>query len=81
LTIFGLHTAGGRLNDASPRRVSYKIGGLPRRGRFTLVLWNRRGNGRNEVVSAVAADNAGVATISAPLHAVFALTTKLVTRL
>jgi hypothetical protein len=76
LTILGLDGAGGRLNGVSSRHVSFTIGGLPRRASFTLALWNRRGDGQNEVVGKVEADDAGVATVTAPLHAVFALTTK-----
>jgi hypothetical protein len=76
LTIIGLDAAGGTLNGVSPVEVTYTIGGLPPDATFTLVVWNRTGEGRNEVLGAIAADKAGVARVAAPLHAVFALTTK-----
>jgi Glycosyl hydrolase catalytic core len=76
LSILGLDGRGATLNEVSPRRVSYTIGGLPPRTSFTLVVWNRTGDGRNHVVGAVASDGSGVAKVTAPLHAVFALTTK-----
>jgi hypothetical protein len=76
LTILGLDSAGGTLNGVSPREVSYTIGGLPPRKRFTLVLWNQVGGGRNKVVARPAADAAGVVRVSVPLHSVFALTTQ-----
>jgi hypothetical protein len=76
LTILGLDSAGGTLTGVSPRNVSYTIGGLPPRTRFTLVLWNRTGSGRNELAGELAADSAGVARLTVPLHSVFALTTQ-----
>jgi hypothetical protein len=76
LTILGLDGAGARLNGVSARQVPYTIGGLPQRASFTLALWNRTGDGQNEVVGKVEADDAGVVTVVVPLHAVFALTTQ-----
>jgi hypothetical protein len=76
LTILGLDAAGGMLNSPSPIEVTYTIGGLPSRASFTFVVWNRTGDGQNEVVGTIAADGAGVATVAVPRHAVFALTTK-----
>jgi hypothetical protein len=76
LTILGLDAGGGQLNGVSPREVSYTIGGLPAAATFTFVVWNRTGDGRNEVIGTVAADQAGVVRVAVPLHAVFALTTK-----
>jgi hypothetical protein len=76
LTILGLDGAGARLNSVSARQVSFTIGGLPRRAPFTLVVWNRTGDGRNEVVGKVEADDAGVVSVAVPLHAIFALTTQ-----
>jgi hypothetical protein len=76
LTILGLDAAGGTLNGVSPIHVTYTIGGLPSGASFTFVVWNRTGSGQNEVVGTIAADEAGVASVSVPLHAVFALSTK-----
>lgn len=76
LTILGLDSRGAGLNGVSSSEVSYTIGGLQPRASFTLVLWNRTGGGQNEVVAEVAVDDAGVATVAVPLHAVFALTTR-----
>jgi hypothetical protein len=76
LTVLGLDAAGGTLNSVSPIEVTYTIGGLPSGATFNFVVWNRTGDGRNEVMGTIAADKAGVATVVVPLHAVFALTTK-----
>jgi Glycosyl hydrolase catalytic core len=76
LTIVGLDTGGSTLNGVSPKEVSYTIGGLPPGATFTFVVWNRAGDGQNEVVGTIAADAAGVASVAVPLHAVFSLTTK-----
>jgi hypothetical protein len=76
LTILGLDGAGARLNTVSSRQVSFTIGGLPQQAPFTLALWNRTGDGQNELVGEVEADDAGQVTVSLPLHAVFALTTQ-----
>ena len=75
LTILGLDAAGATLDGVSPKQVGYAVGGLPSGAKFTLVLWNRDGDGENEVVGTVTADAAGVARVTVPLHAVFALTT------
>jgi hypothetical protein len=75
LTILGLDAAGATLDDTSPKQAGYAIGGLPSGAKFTLVVWNRDGAGANEVVGPIAADAAGVARVTVPLHAVFALTT------
>jgi hypothetical protein len=76
LTLLGLDAAGGTLNGVSPIQVTYTIGGLPAGATFTFLVWNRDGDGQNEVVGTIAADKAGVARVAVPLHAVFALTTK-----
>jgi hypothetical protein len=55
--------------------VSYSVGGLPPSATFQLVIWNRDGDGRNAIAGTVVADATGAATFTAPLHAVFALTT------
>ncbi len=77
LTILGLHIGGAGLNVKSGTQVSYSIGGLPPRSSFQLLLWNEGGGGRLVRRPApVVADAGGVATLTAPLHSVFALTTK-----
>jgi hypothetical protein len=76
LTVLGLDAGGGALNGVSSTEVGYTIGGLPAGATFTFVVWNRAGNGRNEVVGTIGADDGGVVTVAVPLHAVFALTTK-----
>jgi hypothetical protein len=76
LTILGLDSRGALLNTASRTRSSYTIGGLPPHSSFALLLWNRAGGGQVVVDSTIAADANGVATITVPLQAVFALTTK-----
>jgi hypothetical protein len=75
LTLIGLDTAGAQLNVASPTQVSYSVGGLPPSTAFTLLLWNRDGNGQITAAGTIVSDAAGVATMSAPLQSVFALTT------
>lgn len=76
LTILGLDSGGSTLNGVSPIQVTYAIRGLPAGATFTFVVWNRSGNGQNEVVGTIEADDAGVASVVVPLHAVFTLTTK-----
>jgi hypothetical protein len=76
LTILGLDTAGAALDGVSPKQIGYVVGGLPAGAKFTLVVWNRDGAGANEAVSTITVDGAGVARVTVPLHAVFALTTK-----
>ena len=74
LTVLGLDTRGGLLNDASPTEVRYEIGGLPKRRALNLVIWNRGGGGKL-VLEAARTDAEGVARVDAPLQSVFALTT------
>jgi len=74
LTIVGLDTAGAQLNDVSETGVSYSIGGLTPGTSFRLLSWNGDGTGTNVDGGIVVSNDAGVATISVPLHAVFALT-------
>jgi hypothetical protein len=76
LTILGLDTAGAALDGVSPKQIGYVVGGLPAGAKFTLVVWNRDGAGANEAVGTITVDGAGVARVTMPLHAVFALTTK-----
>ena len=75
LTVVGLDTTGAKLNAASPALVPYSIGGLPPRTTFRLLLWNGDGAGATLEAAPVTADATGIAVLSVPLHAVFALTT------
>ena len=75
LTLFGLDTAAASLNAPSPRSSSYVVGGVPPRRTFTLLYWNFDGSGTNTTAGTVTSDASGVVTVTAPLHAVFALTT------
>jgi len=75
LTLIGLDTAGAQLNTASPTQDSYSIGGLPPSTPFKLVIWNQNGDGQNTTAGTIVSDAAGVATLTAPLQSVFALTT------
>jgi hypothetical protein len=76
LTIFGLDRGGALLNSTSSRKVEYRIGGLPPGRRLDLLLWNRTGGGRLVRDGAVTTDPDGSARLRAPLHSVFALTSK-----
>jgi hypothetical protein len=75
LTVLGLDTAGAALDGVSPKQIGYVVGGLPAGAKFTLVVWNLDGAGANEAVGTITVDGAGVARVTVPLHAVFALTT------
>jgi hypothetical protein len=72
-TVIGLDTAGAQLNTVSPTVVSYTIGGLPPSKSFALTIWNETGDGLVGAPKPAATDAAGVVTISAPQHAIFAL--------
>jgi hypothetical protein len=74
-TVVGLDTAGAQLNAASQTTVSYSIAGLPRSARLRLAVWNNAGDGLVAQSRAVTTDALGVANITVPQHAVFALTT------
>jgi hypothetical protein len=74
-TLVGLDTAGAQLNTASPTQVSYTIGGLPTAKKLRLAVWNEAGDGVVGPSHVVAADAAGVVTITVPQHGVFVLTT------
>ena len=77
LTILGLDSEGADVNTTSSTRVDYTIGGLPPRASFSLLLWNKSGNGQIVRDSTVTANADGVAQVrSVPLQSVFALTTK-----
>ena len=79
LTILGLDTAGATLNGVSPTTITYTIGGLKPDTDFNLLVWNRDGEGKLALDGTISADRDGVATVVAPLHAVFALTTSTLT--
>lgn len=75
VTVIGLDRTGAQLNDASGPPETYVIGGLPASTRFRLVLWNADGSGSLSQAPPVQTDAYGVATLTVPQHAVFALTT------
>ena len=75
LTVVGLDTAGGLLNAPSAASTAYALGGLPPRTAFRLVVWNGDGSGTVADAPAVTTDAAGIARMTVPQHAVFALTT------
>jgi hypothetical protein len=74
-TVIGIDTAGALLNGVAPTPpVSYTIAGLRPSTKLRLALWNEAGDGLVGPAKTVAADAAGVVTITVPQHAVFALT-------
>jgi len=75
LTLIGLNTDGALLNTVSPIPISYSIGGVQAGASFRLLFWNLSGDGLETENAVVTADADGVVTVTAPLHAVFALTT------
>jgi hypothetical protein len=75
LTLIGLDTSGAQLNTISPTMTNYTIGGLPPQTTLHLALWNQNGDGTITTNPDVQTDASGVATITIPLQAVFALTT------
>jgi hypothetical protein len=79
LTIIGLDSRGARKNVDTQTPVTYTIGALQPNATFTHVLWNRAGGGRLASEGTVRANSAGEVKVTAPLHSVFALTTKAVT--
>lgn len=78
LTILGLDSRGAKTNGASQTQVSYTIDTLRPNVPFTLLIWNRAGGGQLASDGTITADGRGVARLTVPLHAVFALTTKTV---
>jgi hypothetical protein len=76
LTILGLDSRGALDNSDSGESVSYTIDVQRPNARFTLALWNRAGGGQLASEGQLSANAAGVAKVTAPRHAVFALTTK-----
>ena len=76
-TIAGLDTAGRKLNEGSPKQSTYTIGGLPKNTRFQLSFWNLNGDGLNTFDDEKRSDAGGSLTVSAPLHSMFVLTTRI----
>ena len=74
-TVVGLDTAGALLNTTSPTPVTYSIAGLPPNARLRLAVWNQAGDGVVATAGPRTPDAVGVANITVPQHAVFALTT------
>jgi hypothetical protein len=75
LTVVGLDRAGGQLNDASGAPSTYTVAGLPTLTTFKLVVWNGDGSGRLSSDQLVTTDALGIAHLTVPQHAVWALTT------
>jgi hypothetical protein len=74
VTILGLDRNGAG-TSATGGPVAYSIGGLPPNRLFRLIFWNADGTGTNREIGFIASDPDGVIEFTAPLHAVFALTT------
>lgn len=74
LTVLGLDTRGALTDDATPE--TYAIGGLPPGAELSVVIWNRGGRGKLFVEPPVVPGAEGVAQVTVPRRAVFALTTK-----
>jgi hypothetical protein len=74
VTVIGLDTSAATLNGVSPTQVTYSVAGLPPLAQLHLFVWNRVGDGTVSDAGLVTTDGAGVATMTIPLHAVFALT-------
>ena len=76
LTIIGLHIGGKLLNTKSGVPVTYTIGGVPPNTAFQALFWNQGGGGGLVRGEKRTANARGEVTVTAPLHSVFALTTK-----
>jgi hypothetical protein len=74
VTVIGLDTSGATLNGVSPTQVTYSVAGLPPLAQLHLFVWNRVGDGTVSDAGVVTTDGAGAATVTIPLHAVFAMT-------
>jgi hypothetical protein len=74
VTVVGLDASGATLNGVSPTQVTYSVAGLPPLTQLHLLVWNRVGDGTVSDAGLVTTDGAGAATVTIPLHAVFALT-------
>jgi hypothetical protein len=75
LTVIGLDREGGQLNDGSGGAGNYSVAGLPSLTTFKLVVWNRDGTGALSSDQVVTTDALGIANLTVPQHAVWALTT------
>ena len=76
VSVVGLDSAGSKLNAPSPRKSTYTIARLPSSTTFHLSFWNRDGDGLNSFDDTVRSDGGGTVTVTAPVHSVFALTTR-----
>ncbi len=74
LTILGLDRNGAAVS-AGTGPVGYRIGGLPPRTRFRLIVWNADGTGTNREIGFIDSDPGGAIEFAVPLQGVFALTT------
>ena len=74
VTVMGLDVSGATLNAPSATQVTYSVAGLPPSAQLHLLVWNRGGDGIVSDAGLVGTDGAGVATVTIPVHAVFALT-------
>lgn len=76
LTIIGLHIGGKLLNAKSGVPVTYTVGGVPPNTAFQALFWNQGGGGGLVRGEQRIANARGEVSVTAPLHSVFALTTK-----
>jgi hypothetical protein len=74
-TVVGLDSAGNQLNDGSGQPSTYTVSGLPSLTTFKLVVWNQDGTGRPSSDQELVTDALGIARLTVPQHAVWALTT------
>jgi hypothetical protein len=74
VTVLGLDMHGGMIETSCHDLVPYTIGGLPPNTLLHLVLWNGDGGGTNVDVGFLDSGATGTVSFSAPLDAVFALT-------
>jgi hypothetical protein len=75
LTIVGLDREDAQFDDDSRGPGVYSVAGLPSLTTFKLVVWNRDGTGRLSSDQLVTTDALGIAKLTVPQHAVWALTT------
>jgi hypothetical protein len=76
LTLLGLDDRGASVNTSSKLRSRYRIGGLPNNISFQRLDWNLGGGGKLRLEEQPVKVKDEVVTIEAPIHSVFALTTK-----
>jgi hypothetical protein len=75
LALVGLDRDGGQLTGPTSLTAGYLVGGLPPGTTFRLLLWNGAGDGTTVDGGTLTADRNGVLSVTAPLQAIFALTT------